>query len=499
MALSLLLVPSLLGGVLLLAVLRGGTAKSANTVAVLATVLTLVGAVLSSVGRPSIDRPWVPSLGLRWSFAVDGIAIPLILMTAALTLLVVLFSRGTEPPGGRPATFYGSILLVELGALATFTARDAIGFFIAFELVLLPMWVLIGRFGDEHAAERVRSDAANRFLLFTVTGSALLLVGLILLVNRTGTANLDDLAAQAGSMLSGSEQSLIAALLVAGLAVKVPMWPVHTWLPPAHSTAPTAGSVLLAAVLLKMGTYGLVRVAIPTVPEGFARVAPVLAVLAVTGIIWAGLACLVERDLKRLVAYSSVAHMGFVVLGLASGTQTGMQAALFGNIAHGLVSGLLFFVVGGLKSQWHTADLESVPRALREASPHYGFALVVGFAAALGLPGLVGFWGEVLSVFSSWAPAGSRPAGLFQVCAVVAAIGMALAAGYSLRVLRTVWAGETAARPTQDAAGVQWAVVGAVVASIVVGGLLPGAVFAATADDVATILPATSTAVGGMP
>ena len=169
----------------------------------------------------------MPSLGLRWSFAVDGIAIPLILLTAALTLLVVLHSRGVEPPGGTPATFYGAILLTSFGALATFTVRDAIGFYIAFELVLVPMWVLIGRFGDEHAPAAVRTDAANRFLLFTVTGSAFLLVGLILLVTLTGTSNLDQLAAAAGSSLSHGQQVLLAVLLVAGMAIKVPLWPVH--------------------------------------------------------------------------------------------------------------------------------------------------------------------------------------------------------------------------------------------------------------------------------
>lgn len=498
MALSLLLLPPLLGGIVLIVVMRAATPAAVRAVAAVAAGLTVVGAIWSSAARPRIDTTWVPSIGLRWTFAVDGIAVPLILLTAILTLLVILHSRGTEPPGGTLATFYGSILLTAFGALATFTVRDAVGFYIAFELVLVPMWVLIGRFGDEHAPERVRADAANRFLLFTVTGSALLLIGLILLVTLTGTSDLDALAAAAGANLSHTQQVVIASLLVAGMAIKVPLWPLHTWLPPAHSTAPTAGSVLLAAVLLKMGTYGLVRVAIPTVPDGFATISPVLAVLAVIGIIWAGLACLVERDLKRLVAYSSVAHMGFVILGLASGTQIGMQAALFGNIAHGVVSALLFFVVGRLKSQWHSADLTVIPRALRDASPRYGFALVVGFAAALGLPGLIGFWGEVLSVYSAWTAAATRPAGLFVACAVVAAFGMALAAGYSLRVLRQVWAGEGAARGTADLAGVEWAVVAAVVAAIFVGGVLPGPVLATTSPDVARLLPA-STSVGGQP
>ena len=167
-----------------------------------------------------------------------------------------------------------------------------------------------------------------------------------------------------------------------------------------------------------------------------------LAVLGAVGILWGGLACLVERDLKRLVAYSSVAHMGFVALGLASGTRTGLQAALFANVAHGVVSALLFVVVGGLKERWGSADLDTARAALREVAPRLGFALIVGLAASLGLPGLAGFWGEFLSVYAAWSPAADRPAGLFRAVAVVAALGTVLAAAYALRVARTVWAGE---------------------------------------------------------
>ena len=187
----------------------------------------------------------------------------------------------------------------------------------------------------------------------------------------------------------------------------MPLWPLHTWLPPAHTIAPTAGSVLLAAVLLKMGTYGVVRLVIAPLPDGFARLAPVLAARGVVGILWGGLACLVENDLKRLIAYSSVAHMGFVALGLASGTTTGLQAALFANVAHGIVSALLFFLVLG--ERWGSADLATARAALREVAPRLGFALVVGFAAALGLPGLVGFWGEFLAVNAAWSPATDCP------------------------------------------------------------------------------------------
>ncbi len=468
-------------GVVLLAIVRDMTARAANILSLVAAAGTAVAAVVAAFTRPVVDLPWVPAMGLRWSFEVDGIAVPLIILTAVLTVAIVWHSRDAEPVGGAAGTYYGSIMLVELGALATFTVRDAIGFFIAFELVLVPMWIIIGRFGDSHVSAQARSDAANRFLLFTVTGSGLMLLGLVTLVAVTGTSNLDALAAGRGAGLDSGTQLLIAVLLVLGLGIKVPIWPFHTWLPPAHTTAPTAGSVLLAAVLLKMGTYGLIRIAVPTVPEGFAVVAPALAACGVMGILWGGLACLVERDLKRLVAYSSVAHMGFVALGIASGTEVGLQAALFGNVAHGVISALLFFVVGGIKDRWLTADLEALPGALRETSPRFGFALVVGFAAALGLPGLIGFWGEFLAVYAAWSPAADLPTGFYQALAVGAVLGMTIAAAYSLRVLRVVWAGSQQKRGRGDAFGLEWAVLGLLIAATVLGGLMPGPLLDLTA------------------
>jgi len=380
-----LLVPAV-AGVWLLGVARTARAAQGHLIALGASVVTLVLVLLVAWLRPDVNSRWVPALGLRWHFAVDGITIPLILLTAALTVGVVLHSRGREPGGGvegggSASTYYACLLLIEFAALATFLTRDAIAFFIAFELVLIPMWILISRFGDEHVSDAVRADASNRFVFFTVLGSTLMLLGILVLVTTSGTSDLTVLAARHGAGTTQSTQVLVAALLVTGLGIKVPLWPAHTWLPPAHTVAPTAGSVLLAAVLLKMGTYGIIRVALPTVPQGFATVSPYLAACGAVGIIWGGLACLVERDLKRLVAYSSVAHMGFVALGLASGTQTGLQAALFANIAHGLVSALLFVVVGGLKERWGSADLGVARTALRETSPRMGCALVIGAGA----------------------------------------------------------------------------------------------------------------------
>lgn len=482
-----LLIPFLAGTALLLGdrVTRPAHPLTAHVIALVASVATGILVLLTVIERPVVDREWIPAIGVRWHFGVDGISAPLLLLTAGLGIAVVLHARGRVPSGGTPGTFYGCLLLVELGALGTFFTRDAVLFFVAFEVVLIPMWVLIARFGDAHAD---RADAAGRFLFYTVLGSTLMLIGILAIVYSAGTSDLTALAASAGQGMGDTTQIVVAAILMVGLGIKVPVWPLHTWLPPAHTVAPTAGSVLLAAVLLKMGTYGVVRLVVAPLPHGFGAVAPVVGAVAVIGILWGGLACLVERDLKRLVAYSSVAHMGFVMLGLASGTHAGLQAALFANVAHGVISALLFFVVGGLKERWGDADLETARAALREVSPRLGFALVVGFAAALGLPGLVGFWGEFWSMYAAWSPAPDRPELLFHAFVVAAVIGTALAAGYALRVLRIVWAGERTEPAIQDARGAEALVVGLLVTATIVLGVVPGPLLDTTAPDVGQIV-----------
>lgn len=466
---------------------RGLPHRVVSSVSTVTSVVTLASVLLAVLTRPTVDRAWVPAIGVRWELAVDGISAPLLLLTALLGVAVVVHSRDRAPVGGTSAAFHACLLLVELGALATFFARDAVLFFIAFEVVLVPMWVLITRFGDAHRPA-ARADAGGRFILYTAFGSTLMLVGILALVSQAGTSDLDVLARGEGHGIPIHTQVVIAALLVTGLAVKVPVFPLHTWLPPAHTTAPTAGSVLLAAVLLKMGTYGLVRLPLASLPEGFARLAPILAVLGAVGVIWGGLACLVERDLKRLVAYSSVAHMGFVAIGLASGTRTGLQAALFANIAHGVVSALLFVVVGGLKERWGSADLDTARAAVREVAPRLGLALIVGLAASLGLPGLAGFWGEFLSVYAAWSPAADRPVGVLRVVAVIAVLGTVLAAAYSLRVARIVWAGDRTEPFIEDGWGGEWVVACALLVATMAIGVAPGPLLAVTRGAVSTII-----------
>ncbi len=480
----LLLVP--LGGALALLLLpRGAGEAVAGQVGVAASALTLGAALLTLDARPwtsgtpvlGLDVAWIPALGVRMHLALDGVSAPFVLLTAVLGLAVTVLAQRRPPPGGSVRSLTVCLLVVEAGALATFLAADVVLFFVAFEVVLVPMWAVIRWWGDPHDPA-ARRDGATRFLLFTVLGSALMLAGLLLLAFTSRTSDLVRLTTAGGAGLLRPTQVLVAALLVAGLAVKVPVFPLHTWLAPAHTAAPTVGSVLLAGVLLKMGTYGLLRVVVPTVPEGFAAVAPYLGGLGVAGIVWGGLACLVERDLKRLVAFSSVAHMGFVALGVATGTPQGLQGAVFASIAHGVVTGLLFVVAGALKDRAGSGSLAAIGGGLRDRSPRLGALLAVGCVAGLGLPGLAGFWGELLAVYGAFEPATDGPTGYWRTLGVLAVVGTALAAAYLLRVLRAVWHGESETSAAPDASGVELAVGVPLAVLAVVLGLVPRTVLA---------------------
>lgn len=417
--------------------------------AMVSVVVAGAAVVVAAVTRAHVDRPWVPQLGMRLHLEVDGVSAPLLVLAAVVTLLAVAVSA-RQRPQGTPGMFYGCLLVVLGGALAAFAVADVIAFFIAFEVVLVPMWVLIDRYGDP-AAERRR--AGWMFLLYTALGSMVMLAGLLVLVTSAGTSDMTRLAAGAAATLPFGIKMAAAVLLTVGLAVKVPLLGVHAWLPRAHTAAPTAGSMLLAGVLLKLGTYGFVRLVVLALPDAWRTLAPFVAIFAVAGIVVGGLVCLVERDLKRVVAVSSIAHMGFVMLALAAGQEIGLQAALYGNIAHGVISTLLFAVVGALKVRCGSIDLDAPMVGLRGRDPRLGFALVVGVAAALGLPGLAGFWGEFLALAAAWG-APHRPSTLFHVFTAVAALGAVLAAAYGLRILRAVWAGEAEApRRTDTRAG----------------------------------------------
>ncbi|HEX8496630.1 MAG TPA: NADH-quinone oxidoreductase subunit M [Actinomycetales bacterium] len=450
-----------LGAALALLLLPRGPGEAVAASAGVATsALTLAVSVLTLAAEPwasgtavlDLNASWIPDLSSRLHVTLDGVSAAHVLLTTALGLAAAVMVARHPPEGGSVRSLVVCLLVVQAGAVATFLAADLILFFVAFEVVLVPMWAIIRWWGDPHDAS-ARRDGAARFVLFTALGSALMLAGLLLVAITTGTTDLVELAAQQGAGVTRTTQVVAAALLVAGLAVKVPVWPLHTWLAPAHTAAPTVGSLLLAGVLLKMGSYGLVRVVVPVMPEGFAAVAPVLGALGVVGILWGGLACLVERDLKRLVAFSSVAHMGFVVLGIASGTPQGLQGAMFANIAHGVITGLLFVVAGGLKDRYGSASLATIGGGLRDRSPRLGALLAVGCVAGLGLPGLAGFWGELLAVYGAWQSRTEGEPALWRTLAVLAVVGTALAAAYLLRVLHEIWHGARAETDADAVAG----------------------------------------------
>ncbi|GAA1953552.1 complex I subunit 4 family protein [Kitasatospora viridis] len=407
------------------------------------------------------DVRWIPAIGVRFHLGVDGVSLPLVVLTALLTFLCAVYSTRRRPTGeGTPSAlaFTGLFLLLEVGMLATFLVLDLLLFFVAFEVVLIPMYFLIARWGSG-----AKEASANRFILYTLLGSAVMLLGFLLVGLKAGTFDMTALAAAHGHGLSHSTQVLAALAIGLGLLVKAPGWPLHSWLPDAHTSAPTVGSVLLAGVLLKMGTYGLVRVLLPIVPDGTATFAPYLGALAAVGIVYGSLACLALArqgrggDLKRLIAFSSVGHMGFVLLGIASLTPVGVNGALFANVAHGLITGLLFFLVGSLKDRYGTADLDTLAgetgAALYGRAPRLGALLAFAAVASLGLPGLAGFWGELLAMFGAFQPGAglSRPA--FVTYMVLAGLGTLLTAAYLLVVVCRVCMGDpeqpAVARPVE--------------------------------------------------
>ncbi|MGW6501012.1 NADH-quinone oxidoreductase subunit M [Nonomuraea angiospora] len=401
----------------------------------------------SGGARPQfeVDRAWIPGLGLRFHLGVDGISLPLIVLTALLTFLCFVYlcwgaaRRGFV--GARPRALVFTLLVLEVGMIGTFLALDLLLFFVFFEIVLIPMYFLIGIWGGEG-----RRAASIKFILYTLLGSVVMLLGLLLVWAQTGTLDIEALSAAHGAGMARSVQILAFVAIGIGLAVKTPMWPLHTWLPDAHTEAPTVGSVLLAGVLLKMGTYGFARIAIPVLPEGAMAVAPWLGAFAVVGIIYGALACLAQRDLKRMIAYSSVGHMGFVLLGFATLTPVGINGALFANVAHGLITGLLFFLAGAIKDRYHTADMPSLGGGMLAALPRLGSVLTFASIASLGLPGLAGFWGEMLALFGAFQPANGLPRALFLTYMAIGGLGAVLTAAYFLVMLSRV----THGRPRLD-------------------------------------------------
>ena len=437
----------------------------------------------------AVNNRWIDAINSRYHVGLDGISLPLLLLSMFVTILCVVYSWDHFPEPHNPKAFLALILILETGMNGTFVAQDLILFFVFFEVVLLPMYFMIGVWGGPN-----RQYASIKFFLYTLFGSALMILSFLALYFKGGnTFDIVELAALHGDGIVKSTQVLIFGGLFMGFAIKVPMFPFHTWLPDAHTEAPTVGSVILAAILLKLGTYGFVRIAIPILPEAAKEWAPWIGLLAVIGIIYGALGCLAQRDMKRLIAFSSVAHMGFVMLGIATLTDYGINAAVFGMVAHGLITGMLFFLAGSIQERYGTRELARLGGFLLQA-PRMGWILGFCAMASLGLPGLAGFWGEFPAILSAYNPAAGLSEETFRVYMVVASVGTVLAAGYLLWMLQRVAFGtpkaEFADTHVHDLHTAEWIAWTPMLVLIVVLGVYPNLLFRVTDGAIGSALSA---------
>jgi NADH-quinone oxidoreductase subunit M len=429
-------------GAIVLLFIPNAQEKALKVVGLVATFLALVVGVIVAFAfdygatgtmQMEVNSTWIPQINARYHVGIDGISLPLLVLSLLVCFLCMVYLWWHVPEPGKPKAFIALILLLETGMNGSFIALDLILFFIFWELVLVPMYFMIGIWGGPR-----REYAAVKFFLYTLFGSIFMLLGFLALYFKTGAQTFDMLElrelAPIGSRLF---QNLTFLGLFLGFAIKVPMWPFHTWLPDAHTEAPTIGSVLLAAILLKMGTYGFIRIALPILPDAAVDYAPIIGILAVIAIIYGALCCMAQTDLKRLIAFSSVGHMGFVMLGIATLTEEGINGAIFGMVAHGLITGMLFFLAGSVHERYHTRDIAALGGMLKQI-PRFGSLLTYTAIASLGLPGLAGFWGEMLALLGSYQPGAGLDTTLFRILMVGGGIGTVLTAAYFLWMLQRV-------------------------------------------------------------
>ncbi len=362
---------------------------------------------------------WLPEFGISYAMGVDGISVLFVLLSTALTPLCILASW--ESVEKRVREYMVAFLVLLTMMVGMFCAMDFILFYIFFEAVLIPMFLIIGVWGG---ARRVY--AAYKFFLYTLLGSVLMLLAIVALWFSAGTTSIPELAE---FDIPFAMQVWLFLAFFASFAVKVPMWPVHTWLPDAHVEAPTAGSVILAGVLLKMGAYGFLRFSLPLLPEASAYFAPFIFVLSVVAVVYTSLVALAQQDMKKLIAYSSVAHMGIVTLGIFTFNQQGIEGALFTMLSHGVVSGALFLCVGVLYDRVHSREILRYG-GVAKIMPAYAVVFMLFTMGSVALPGTAGFPGEFLVILGAWA--------INPWVALGAATGMVLGAAYMLFLYRRV-------------------------------------------------------------
>ncbi len=383
----------------------------------------------SQAGYQFVERyAWIPQFGISYHLGVDGISLFLVILTTLLTTLSILYSGGGDIEM-RPREFCFMMLILETGLLGALLAVDLFLFYVFWEVMLVPMYLLIGIWGHGR-----KIYATFKFVLFTMLGSLLMLVAILYLAGAARaqlghlTFDLPDLYRVS---LSPAESRWLFAGFALAFAIKVPMWPVHTWLPDAHTEAPTAGSVILAGIMLKMGAYGFVRFAIPLFPTVAIEAAPLFLALAVVGIVYGALVAMAQPNLKRLIAYSSVSHLGFVMLGVFAFDPQGLQGAIYQMLNHGVSTGALFLLVGMIYVRRHTFDISEFG-GLWKSIPIYGAVFMVVMLSSIGLPGLNGFVGEFLILLGTYLHS--------ERAAWVAVTGVVLGALYMLWTYeRVMW------------------------------------------------------------